>query len=179
MESSCQALEERHSLSMESKVLQSIEIHSFTHVINLLFQNWFWSNEILFQGTQVLTFYFIVFKLIFIGIQLLYCVVLVSTVQQHESAICTAPFPFGLPSHLGHHNALGRVPVLCRRAHQLSILYTVSIMYMCQFQSFDSSHLCFSLGIHIFLLYICVSVSTLQIRSSKPFFQRLPWWHRS
>ena len=68
MESSCQALEERHSLSMESKVLQSIEIHSFTHVINLLFQNWFWSNEILFQGTQVLTFYFIVFKIIFIGI---------------------------------------------------------------------------------------------------------------
>ena len=112
MERSCQALEERHSLSMESKVLQSIEIHSFTHVINLLFQNWIWPNEILFQGTQVtkLAFYFIVFRLIFIGVWLLYCAVLVSTALQNESAMCVALFPFGLPSHLAHHSALSRAP---------------------------------------------------------------------
>ena len=50
-------------------------------------------------------------KLIFIGVQLLYNVVLVSAVQQSESAICihTSPF-FRSPSHVGHHRALSRVP---------------------------------------------------------------------
>ena len=47
-------------------------------------------------------------------------------------------------------------------------------MYMCQFQSFSSSHLPIPLGIHVFLLYVCVSVSTLQIRSPIPFLRGFP-----
>ena len=39
------------------------------------------------------------------------------------------PLPFGLPSQLGYHSALDRLPcAIC--SHQLSILYIVSIMYM-------------------------------------------------
>ena len=51
-------------------------------------------------------------KLIFVGVQLLYNVVLVSTVQQNRSAtyIYIYTLPFGLPSHSGHHSALSRVP---------------------------------------------------------------------
>ena len=50
----------------------------------------------------------------FIGVQLLYNVVLVSAIQQTESVICVCiciciyiyiPF-FVFPSHLGHHRAL-------------------------------------------------------------------------
>ena len=46
---------------------------------------------------------------------------------------------------------------------------------MCQSQSPDSSHPTsrFPLGVHTFVLYLYVSISALQIRSS-----RLPWWHR-
>ena len=54
---------------------------------------------------------------------------------------------------------------LCSTAcsHQLSILYAVS-------QSPNSSPSTLSsLGIHMFVLYPCVSISTLQIRSSLPF----------
>ena len=44
-------------------------------------------------------------------------------------------------------------------------------MYMCQSQSPNSSHPTpFPLGIHTFVLYVCVSISALQIRSSIPFF---------
>ena len=48
-------------------------------------------------------------KLIFIGVWLLYNVVLASTAQQNESAVHTqiSP-PFWTPSHLGYHSALGR-----------------------------------------------------------------------
>ena len=50
------------------------------------------------------------FKLIFIGVQLLYNVVLVSAVQQSESVIyIQLSLFFGFPSHLGHHRALSRV----------------------------------------------------------------------
>ena len=51
------------------------------------------------------------FKLTFIGVQLLYNVVLVSTVQQSELTIHIHISPlFGFPFHLGHHRALSRVP---------------------------------------------------------------------
>ena len=48
------------------------------------------------------------FFLLFIGIKLLYSVVLVSAVQQSESAIC--PLFFRFPSQSGYHRALSRVP---------------------------------------------------------------------
>ena len=51
---------------------------------------------------------FFFFFLLFIGIKLLYSVVLVSAVQQSESAIC--PLFFRFPSQSGYHRALSRVP---------------------------------------------------------------------
>ena len=52
------------------------------------------------------------FQLIFIGVWLLYSVVVVSAVQQSESAVRMHiyPFVFGFPSHLGHYRALVRAP---------------------------------------------------------------------
>ena len=43
-------------------------------------------------------------------------------------------------------------------------------MYICQSQSPNSSHLPFPLGVHTFVLYICDSISALQISSSVSFF---------
>ena len=51
-------------------------------------------------------------------------------------------------------------------SHQLSILYMVSIEYMCQSQSPSSSHPSFPFGIHIFVLYICVPISALHIEKN-------------
>ena len=115
-----------------------------------------------------------VFLLMFIGVQLLYNVVLVSTAQQNESAIHihrSSPFwvslPFRTPQCIKYSSLCYTV---C--SHQLSILYIVSIVCMCQSQYPNSSHPTpFPLGIHTFVLYICVSISALQIKSSIPFFQ--------
>ena len=51
-------------------------------------------------------------KNFFIGLYLLYNVLLVSAVKQTESAIRVYIYPlfFGFPSHSGYHRALGRVP---------------------------------------------------------------------
>ena len=49
----------------------------------------------------------------------------------------------------------------------LSILHIASVVYMCQPQSPSSFHpTCSPLGIHTFVLYICVSISALEIMSS-------------
>ena len=69
-------------------------------------------------------------------------VVLVS-VQQNESPtyIHIYALPFGLPPHSGHHRAISRAP--CALYYVLYMLYslsTVSIVFMCQFQSPNSSH---------------------------------------
>ena len=113
------------------------------------------------------------FKLIFFGVWLLYNVVLASTAQQNESAIHIQISPhfwtslsFRLPQGI-------RQSSLCYTvcSHQLSILYIVSTVYMCQSQSPNSSYPTpFLLGIHTFVLYIYVSISALQIRLSIPFF---------
>ena len=53
--------------------------------------------------------------------------------------------PFsGFPSNLCHHRALGRVPCCCTAgSHYLSILDIVSMTYIYQSQSLNSSHLPF------------------------------------
>ena len=56
-------------------------------------------------------FFLLIFKLIFVGVQLLYHVVLVSAVQQSESALLYIyPLIFGFLSHLDHHRAMSRIP---------------------------------------------------------------------
>ena len=82
-----------------------------------------WQNFLLFDISFC-------FKLVFIGVQLLYIVVSASAVQQNESAIHTYrqtyihtyihtyPFSLELLSHSGHHSTLSRVLLQC--SHQLS-----------------------------------------------------------
>ena len=69
--------------------------------------------------------YILFFLLIFIGVWLLYNVVLASTAQQNESAvhIQISP-PFGLPSHLAYHSALGRVPCAVQYVPISCLFYT-------------------------------------------------------
>ena len=91
--------------------------------------------------------------------QLLYNVVLISTIQQSESATPTSaicPLFFGLSSHLGHHRALSRIPCAINR-------FSLSILYIYVYVSISISQFIppslFPPGIHMFVLYICVSIS--------------------
>ena len=69
-------------------------------------------------------------KINFIGILLFFNVVLVYTVKQNESAnTYIYPFPFGLPSHSGHHSALSRVP--CAIQHVLISYFIHGINSVC------------------------------------------------
>ena len=75
-------------------------------------------------------------KLIFMRVELLYNVVLVSSVQQSESAVCIQTYPlFGFPSHLSHHRAF---PVLYSGFS--SVMLQLSIVYIHQSWSPNSSH---------------------------------------
>ena len=66
---------------------------------------------------------------IFIGVQLLYNIVLVSVVQKSKSAVCIliSPLFFGFPSHLGHHRALSRVPCSAQYVLISYLFYTYFI----------------------------------------------------
>ena len=96
------------------------------------------------------------FLLNFIDEQLLYNVVLVSAVQQSESAICSIhifpyfwiSFPFCSLQNIDSS-------LLCCTvgSHQLSILYPVSIVHMCQPQSPPSSYPT-PIPLDTFVLYI-------------------------
>ena len=53
----------------------------------------------------------------------------------------------------------------------ISIVYLISIVYIHQCQSLSLPHpLTTPLGIHIFVLYVCVSVSLLQVSLFIPLF---------
>ena len=81
-------------------------------------------------------------------------------------------FPFGLPSHLGHRRALGRVPCALQQGLISYLFYIQCRSCICQPQSPSSSYPPPSrLRVHIFVLYVYVSISTLQIRSPVLFFQ--------
>ena len=77
---------------------------------------------------------------------------------------------FGLTSHSGHHSTLSKFPGLIVYSLQLSLLYMASINICVNPNLPILPTLLFPLGIHIFVLYICVSISASQIRSSIPFF---------
>ena len=94
----------------------------------------------------------------------------VSIVHQNESGyVYINPLPCGFSSHSGHHGAPNRVPSAIQYVLISNLFYTlVSIVFMGQSQSPNSPHSL--VGIHTFVLYICVSISALQIGSSIPFF---------
>ena len=82
-----------------------------------------------------------IFKLIFIGVQLPYNVVLVSAVQQSESVICILyPLFFRFPSHLGHHRSLSRVPCAIHQALISYLFYTQQCIYVKPFERRISVH---------------------------------------
>ena len=102
------------------------------------------------------------FQLLFSGVQLLYNVVLLSAVQQSESVIRihTSPlffisFPSGSPQSTQFSSLCYTVG-----SHQLSILYMVSIEYICPFSLPIHPTPPFPLGSHTFYslhwcLYFC------------------------
>ena len=100
---------------------------------------------------------FIYFKN-FIGIQLLYTAVSVSTVQQSESAvhihispIFWISFPFRSPQSIEQGSLCYTVG-----SHQLSILYT--LVCICQSQSPNLSNLAFSFWhLYVCSLHLCLS----------------------
>ena len=110
---------------------------------------------------------FLLFKLIFIGVQSLYSVAFISIVQQNESTVYTHTPPFGLLS-IQVTTAHWVASPCCTVGSQIYFIH--SSIYV-SIQSPNSSHPpYFSLGIHIFALYIGVFNCALQIRSCMPFF---------
>ena len=88
-----------------------------------------WSSQCYLIGAQIPVWYLIqgclYFFKIFIGVELLYNVVLVSTLQQSESAIHIHISPFFVfPSHLGHHRSLSTVPCAIQQALISYLFYT-------------------------------------------------------
>ena len=106
------------------------------HTVSFLLQHFFSHLILCFGDTNILFYLFIYF----IGVQLLYNVVLVSAIQQSESAtrihISPLPwisFPFRSPESTEQSSLCYTV---C--SHQLSVLYIV--LYICQSQSPNPSH---------------------------------------
>ena len=86
---------------------------------------------------------------------------LYNKVNQLYVYIC--PLFFGFPSQCGHHRELNRVPS--------RFLFIICFIHSINHRSPNSPHAYpLPLGLHAFVLSICVSISALQIRSSIPFF---------
>ena len=102
---------------------------------------------------------------------MLYEFLLYSKVSQ--SYIHIYPLFWGFPSHLGHYRALSRVSCVTQQLLISSLFYT--LYQQCTYVSPNlPTHLTFySLGVLTFVLYVCVSISALQISLSIPCF-RIP-----
>ena len=91
-----------------------------------------------------------------------FTMLLVSAVRQSESAT-HVHVPFFVTKSTEQSSLCCTIG-----SHWLSVSHQA--LYICQSQTPSLSHLHFPLGIHIIVLYICVSISALQIGSSVPFF---------
>ena len=102
-------------------------------------------------------------KLIFVGVDLLYSIVLVSAVQQSGSAIWLyVPPLFWIPSHLAYHRALGKVSCAIQQVLISYLFYTQyqQYIYVSISQFPNSSHhpptlgsIClFSISVSLFIL---------------------------
>ena len=83
----------------------------------------------------------------------------------NQSYVYIYPLFFRFPSHLGHHRALSRVP---GAIHLVLISYLFYTQQCINVNPNLPVHP--TLGNHKFVLYICDSISALQISSSVPFF---------
>ena len=95
--------------------------------------------------------------------------------KMNQPYIYINPLPFGLPFHSGHHSAFNRVPCAIQYV-LISYLFYTYLSIVCIYMSISISQffppLPFPLGIHTLVLYIGVSSSALQIRSSIYHFSR-------
>ena len=110
-----------------------------------------------------------------IGGKLLYNFVLVSVVQQRELVINIYISPPSTASVSSPHHTFqvipqcqARLPVQYSSLHQPSILHM--IVYIRQYYSPNSSYPLLHLLYPHSVLYICISIPSLQIGSSVPFF---------
>ena len=88
--------------------------------------------------------------------------------NQLQIHMCPLLF-FGFSSHLGDHRALSRVPCALYGDCSLGFWFILSGVHMSVPTSqFIPHHPPCPLGVHMFLLYVCVSSSALQIGSSVP-----------
>ena len=96
---------------------------------------------------------------------------LVSVVQQCKSVIniYISPPSRASVSLLGHHRAPGWAPCEIQQPPTSHLLYT--IVYICQHYSLNWPTLSITCYIRS-VLYICISIPSLQMRSSVPFFSR-------
>ena len=125
----------------------------------------------IYRYIQIYIQIYISIYIYFLGVQLLYTAVSVSAVQQSESAIRThiSPFLDFLPIQVTTEHQV-MFPMLYDR-FSLAIYFIHSSVYMSIPISQFIHPPSFPLGIHIFVLYVCVSISAWQLRSSIPFFQ--------
>ena len=113
----------------------------------------------------------------------IYKFVLFSAAQQGQSAICIQISPLFLDflhiyvttEHWVEFPVLySRFSLFICFIHSINSVCVCVCVYiyicMCQSQTPNSSHPSFPLSIHIFVLFVYVSTSALQIRSSIPFF---------
>ena len=84
--------------------------------------------------------------------------------KMNQPYINTHCLPFGLLSPPGHHSALTRAPCAIQQILISSLFYTQYQWCMCVDPNLTIPPIFSSpLGIHTFVLYICVSVSALQV----------------
>ena len=103
---------------------------------------------------------------------MLYNVLLVSAVQQHESVIIIYIYPLPLepsshPPSLGHHGVPGWAPSV---TEQLPCVTHGCYISQCCFLNSSYPLLLLVDCVYKSVLYVCVSIPTLQIGSSVPFF---------
>ena len=138
-------------------------------------QTFWWSFMFLLSPTPFSLFK----KLIFIGVELLHNVVLVSTGYQSISTLCIyippflMCFPLWWPQSTELTCMFSVVTYFIHRRRQWhpAPVLLPGKFYTCVYVNFNLpvlSTLPSPLSIHKFVLYICVSISALQIRSSEP-----------
>ena len=127
------------------------------------------SSEII-QFNDIHNSYFLL--ILCIGIQLLYNTVLISTIEQiRGSVICKhISLSSGFSFHLGHHKAPTRVPYAIQQAFTSYLSNAQQCIHVNLNIPVYSMPLS-PLGVHILALYICISITALQISSSVLFFQ--------
>ena len=117
-------------------------------------------------------------NLFLIGEKLLYNILLISALQPCEPAITIhissatwASFPSSLHTALGNHRAPSRTPVLYRNfSPAIYFTHDAIYAYICWCYLPIHPTLSFPHCVHKSILYNCISIPSLQIGSSIPFF---------